>query len=318
MRHFLTKRSGRSFGWCLLAVAITFGGSISCITGTPGGSTGGSGTASIAASLMEQLSLERINRARLKPADEAALVGIALNEGVPAGSQITSDPKQPLALNASLNLAAEEHSQDMLTRDYFEHDTPEGTTPFQRITNAGYAYTAAGENLAWRGSTAALDEAQTVEQEHTDLFLDAGVTGRGHRTTMLTETFREVGISAITGSYTDAGTTYNAVMQTQDYGTPPTNSTFVLGVVYTDANANGRYDYGEGTAAADVTLAGVTKDTNAAGGYSFEVTAAGTYTLRFATGHTYSLTIQTGDLNTKVDLVDSSAVVVNLGVGVLN
>ncbi|MFH1418931.1 MAG: CAP domain-containing protein [Planctomycetota bacterium] len=316
MRKNLVGRYVQHVGWCLLAVALT----TSCNISVPGSGTngGGSGIASIAASLLEQLSLERINRARLKPTAEAAAAGIALNEGVPAGSEMTADPKQPLALNASLNLAAQEHSQDMLTRDYFEHNSLEGTTPFQRITNAGYAYTSAGENLAWRGSTGVLDEVQTVEEEHTDLFVDAGVSDRGHRTTMLNEAFREVGISAMVGSYTDAGTTYNAVMQTQDYGTPPSGSTFVLGVVYTDANANGQYDYGEGSAGADVTLAGVTKNTNVAGGFSFEVSQAGTYTLRFATGHTQTLTIQTGDRNVKVDLVDGLNVVVNLGVGVLN
>lgn len=34
---------------------------------------------------------------------------------------------------------ARKHSQDMATRNYFEHDTPEGITPAQRGINAGYS-----------------------------------------------------------------------------------------------------------------------------------------------------------------------------------
>jgi hypothetical protein len=181
---------------------------------------------------LEQLSLERVNRARLKPFAEAALHGLDLNEGVPIADQISTAPKQAVAVNATLTQTAREHSQDMLARNYFEHNTPEGITPFQRIQAAGYPFTAAGENLAWRGTTGILDQAQTIEQEHVDLFVDSGIIGRGHRTTMLTDVFREVGVGVLHGSFTDGGTTFDTMMQTQDYGTPTTGSTFVLGVVY--------------------------------------------------------------------------------------
>jgi len=307
-----TKRIGRGKrllpSFCVLLLVTSGCGTIS------GGGASGAGSDT---SALEQLALERINRARLRPAAEAALTGIALNEGVPAGEQMTTTSKQPLAMNASLTQAARQHSQDMLTRDYFEHNTPEGSTPFQRINGAGYLYTSAGENLAWRGTTGALDEALTVEQEHTDLFVDSGVADRGHRTTMLQTVFREVGIGILRGQFTDAGTTFDAMMQTQDYGTPTSSSTFVLGAVYTDANGNGRYDYGEGAASVGVTLGGTTKTTNAGGGYSFEVRAAGTYTLQFAPGPSQSFTINAGSLNIKADLVNSSTIVVNLGLGVL-
>jgi uncharacterized protein YkwD len=284
------------------------------------GTIGASGTNSTGSdtSALEQLSLERINRARLRPAAEAALAGISLNEGVSADEQITTAPKQALAMNASLTQSARQHSQDMLARNYFEHNTPEGTTPFQRIDGSGYLYTAAGENLAWRGTTGTIDEVQTVEQEHTDLFVDSGVADRGHRTIMMQAVFREVGVGILRGEFTDAGTRFDSMMQTQDYGTPASGSTFVLGVVYNDANGNGRYDYGEGTANVGVTLGGVSKTTNAGGGYSFEVRAAGTYTLQFAPGPSRSLAIDAGSLNIKADLVNNTTIVINLGLGLLS
>ena len=283
---------------------------------TPGGGTPGSGTSpAVSASLLEQLSLERINRARLHPAAEAAANGIAIDEGIPG--QLNTTPKQPLATNAILKQTALEHSQDMINRDYFAHNTPEGLTPFDRMTNAGYAFLAAGENIAWRGTTGAIDEVNTVEAQHRDLFVDAGIPDRGHRVTMLDDTFREVGIGIVHGSFTDSGTTYDSMMQTQDFGLSTTDSTFVLGVVYHDTNSNGQYDYNEGVADSTVTLNGVSKTTNTAGGYSFEVLSAGTYTLQFASGASQTINIVVGSPNIKVDLVDDTNVVVNLGLGPL-
>ena len=269
----------------------------------------------VEATVYEQLSLERVNRARLRPAQEAASNNIAIDEGV--SGQLNTTPKQAVALNAILMSTARAHSQDMLTRGYFEHNTPEGATPFNRMTSAGYVYQNAGENLAWRGTTGTIDVGNTVENEHVDLFVDSTVPGRGHRLIMLSNNFREVGIGIIRGNFTQGGTHYDSVMQTQDYGRTQTNSTFVLGVVYSDANGNGRYDLNEGTANSSVTLGTVTKLTNAGGGYGFEVLTPGAYTLRFAGNVTQPLTIDAGDPNIKVDLVNNTTVVVNLGVGIL-
>jgi hypothetical protein len=283
-------------------------------TGSGVGVTGGDADNS---TVLEQLSLERVNRARLKPVAEAALYGIDLNEGVPAADLISATPKQAVAINATLTQTARQHSQDMLARDYFEHSTPEGISPFQRMQAAGYLFVAAGENLAWRGTTGSLDPTQTIEQEQIDLFVDSTIPDRGHRTTMMTDVFREVGIGVLRGSFTDLGTSYDAMMQTQDYGEPASGNTFVLGVAYSDSNNNGQYDFGEGQGAIGVTLSGVTKTTNAGGGYTFEVLQAGTYTLQFAPGASTDLTITAGAPNIKVDLVNNANIVINLGLGPL-
>lgn len=54
----------------------------------------------------------------------------------------------PLRLSATLQRAAEGHSADMASRDYFEHTTPEGRSPFDRASAAGYPSRMVGENLA--------------------------------------------------------------------------------------------------------------------------------------------------------------------------
>ncbi len=280
------------------------------------GSQSSGSTAATGATQLEQLALERINRARLKPAAEAALNGIAIDEGIPG--QINATPKQAVALNAALIKSARGHSDDMIARDYFEHDTPEGVSPFTRMNQAGYLFVTAGENLAWRGSTGNIDLVQTVEQEHVDLFTDFVIPDRGHRVTMLNGTFREVGIGITHGVFTKNAQNYDSIMQTQDYGTAPSSPTFVLGVVYNDANSNGQYDAGEGTSGQTVILGGTSKTSNSAGGYSFAVNQAGTYTLRFTASKSVDVTINTGTPNIKVDFVSGSQIVVNLGVGVLN
>lgn len=290
--------------------------------GTTGGNIAGQGgnpttttTSSPSATVLEQLSLERLNRARLRPGQEAANNGIALDEGIPG--QLVDGPRQPVTLNNLLSAAARQHSQDMLSRNYFAHNTPEGITPFARMTNAGYLFNSAGENLAWRGTTGTLNEISTVEAQHTDLFVDDDIPDRGHRVTMLNGAFREVGIGIVRGFYTNNGIRYDSIMQTQDFGTPPNPPTFVLGVVYNDTNNNGRYDAGEGVASAAVSLGDVTRTANAGGGYSFAVTQSGQYTLQFSGNRSQTLNISRGQPNIKVDLVNGTTIVINLGVGIL-
>lgn len=54
----------------------------------------------------------------------------------------------PLQWNDKLAIAAQRHSQDMATRNYFSHYSPEGQSPAARITAAGYAWSTYGENIS--------------------------------------------------------------------------------------------------------------------------------------------------------------------------
>jgi uncharacterized protein YkwD len=60
----------------------------------------------------------------------------------------------PLSVNTDLEQAAERHSQEMLSADYFAHVSPTGSTPVARVRDTGYIPKATdgyviGENLAW-------------------------------------------------------------------------------------------------------------------------------------------------------------------------
>lgn len=53
-----------------------------------------------------------------------------------------------LNLNEQLNSAARSKANHMLANNYWAHYAPDGTTPWSFITNTGYYYSSAGENLA--------------------------------------------------------------------------------------------------------------------------------------------------------------------------
>ena len=86
--------------------------------------------------VQEQLMVELVNRARADPVMEALRYSIDLNDEVDEASLISSDPKQPLAPHQALTTAAGLHSDDMLRRNYFGHNTPEGVTPSDRAQAA--------------------------------------------------------------------------------------------------------------------------------------------------------------------------------------
>ncbi|HMB96460.1 MAG TPA: CAP domain-containing protein, partial [Tepidisphaeraceae bacterium] len=132
----------------------------------------------------EQYMLELINRARANPSAEAAGDGIALNEGLPAGT-ISANAKQPLAFNTDLITSARGHSQFMLDNQVFQHNGPGNTDPGTRMQQAGYDFTGNsswGENISDLGSTGSLDSNSATAQEHRNLFIDSSEPGRGHRT----------------------------------------------------------------------------------------------------------------------------------------
>jgi uncharacterized protein YkwD len=60
-----------------------------------------------------------------------------------------------LTLDTRLRCAARKHSRDMGTNNFMSHTGSNGSTPWQRITAAGYTYRSAAENVAAGYSTAA-------------------------------------------------------------------------------------------------------------------------------------------------------------------
>lgn len=75
------------------------------------------------------------------------------------------------------------HSRDMLARNYFAHEDPEGRSASYRVGKAGITYTILGENLAF---------AKTLPQAHKGL-----MNSPGHRENILRPEFRRLGIGIV-------------------------------------------------------------------------------------------------------------------------
>ncbi|MGG4396199.1 CAP-associated domain-containing protein [Paenibacillus thiaminolyticus] len=63
--------------------------------------------------------------------------------------------KKPLEWNDEIAATARKHSADMMKRDFFSHDNPDGQSPFDRMKQDGITYRMAGENIA-AGQTSAI------------------------------------------------------------------------------------------------------------------------------------------------------------------
>ncbi|MFC8827269.1 CAP domain-containing protein [Streptomyces sp. NPDC057137] len=88
---------------------------------------------------------------------------------------------EPVSANAQLATAALRHSQDMAAKDYFDHNSPDGKDPGDRITAAGYRWTTYGENIA-RGQ-------QTPAE-----VMEGWMNSPGHRANILNCAFKEIGV----------------------------------------------------------------------------------------------------------------------------
>jgi uncharacterized protein YkwD len=234
----------------------------------------------------EQLLLELVNRARANPAAEAARYGIALNQGIPAGS-ISADPKPPLAFHSMLITAARGHTDWMLATDTFSHAGAGGSSPQQRMTAAGYLFTGSwtnGENISWGGTTGVLNMVQETHARHEGLFRST----TGHRQNICNPAFRDIGLGVQAGVFRYQGQDYNASMATEKFaasGSQP--HSLVTGVVYSDLDGNGFYSVGEGLAGVTVFPEGGTWQTvtSTSGGYAVPYTGTtGNLTVSFSGG----------------------------------
>ncbi len=111
----------------------------------------------------------------------------------------------PLVTNNLLTKAAELKANDMATRGYFAHTSPDGKTPWYWLDQVGYNYNSAGENLAVN-----FFESNDVAQ--------AWMNSPSHRENILKGEYKEIGIGVASGVYEGRNTVFVA----QFFGTPMT------------------------------------------------------------------------------------------------
>jgi uncharacterized protein YkwD len=115
-----------------------------------------------------------------------------------------------LCVHPALTNAARSHSQEMLDKGYFAHNSFNGETVKARLerfgyTFSGYAFWKYGENIYWgSGTSASPDSAHKWWMNST-----------GHKANILNRDFREVGIGVRAGTYKGIA---GAKMYTVDFG----------------------------------------------------------------------------------------------------
>ncbi|MFZ1249307.1 MAG: CAP domain-containing protein [Candidatus Saccharimonadales bacterium] len=120
--------------------------------------------------------LTNINRSVLGYATSMSVSGLLSG----TNDQRAANGLGRLALNSVLSQAAQNKANDMVARDYWSHNTPDGQAPWTFIVAVGYSYQTAGENLAYGFSTAG----DTIT---------GWMNSPGHRANILNTTFQEVG-----------------------------------------------------------------------------------------------------------------------------
>jgi uncharacterized protein YkwD len=86
-----------------------------------------------------------------------------------------------LRLNRSLSAAAQEYSERMAREGFFDHRSPDGDMPGERIAEQGYRWQTWGENIAMGYRTASQ-------------VMRAWINSPGHRANLLNPRFDEIGL----------------------------------------------------------------------------------------------------------------------------
>jgi uncharacterized protein YkwD len=95
-------------------------------------------------------------------------------------AQRASNGLPALTLNSKLNSSAQAKANDMVSKDYWSHNSPNGDEPWVFFDAAGYNYQKAGENLAYGFS-------------NSDATVVGWMNSPSHRANILDTSYQEVG-----------------------------------------------------------------------------------------------------------------------------
>ncbi len=95
--------------------------------------------------------------------------------------------RESLTRNATLDAVARAHGEDMARRGYFAHESPEGSTPPDRIDAGGFrGYSLAAENLG-----------KTTEAAPVREIVNGWMFSKTHRKNLLAPPFNTTGVGAV-------------------------------------------------------------------------------------------------------------------------
>jgi uncharacterized protein YkwD len=105
-----------------------------------------------------------------------------------------------LVQDSRLQAACEQHARDMAAHGFMSHTGSDWSSPFARMTRAGYPWSSAGENVAWN-------------QQTVDAVMSCWELSPGHRLNILSGAYKNIGAACC---YSKTGQPYWCV----DFGSP--------------------------------------------------------------------------------------------------
>ncbi len=93
---------------------------------------------------------------------------------------------KPLEWDDSLASLAEERCTDMVNRNYFSHNNPDGETVFDIMKKAGISYWTAGENIA-------------AGQYSPEAVVESWMNSEEHKSNILSPNFEKLGVGVVKG-----------------------------------------------------------------------------------------------------------------------
>ena len=127
-----------------------------------------------------------------------------------------------LKMDLVLSSAAQKKAADMIARNYWAHNSPEGTEPWFFFKDAGYVYRYAGENLA-RDFTNPQD------------VVDAWIASPTHKENLFSSKYQDIGVAVIEGELKGKST----VLVVQHFGTKPGIAAVLEGQTTQEAKPSG-------------------------------------------------------------------------------
>ncbi|MGV3629991.1 MAG: CAP domain-containing protein [Bacteroidota bacterium] len=152
--------------------------------------------------LSEKQMVQEINFVRCYPKEYAAIVAAELSKRSAEKEGLKPDefvalheliaelkamkPLTPLQASECISKAAKKHGADMKTHGFIAHDGSDGKEPHDRMKAACGTVSTSGENIGGGD--------ETIRGKVIELLLDEGITGRGHRRTLLDKDWTHVGV----------------------------------------------------------------------------------------------------------------------------